>query len=90
MFGLPSRCRQTHECKPNVIVIGGGLGGLWAAQRIAEAGFQVLLFSLFEVKRSHSAYAQGGINAVLDVKGQHDYEELEELEARFDHLSWSH
>lgn len=55
-----------------VIVIGGGLGGLWATLRIAEAGASVQLFSLFEVMRSHSACAQGGINAVLDVKGQHD------------------
>jgi succinate dehydrogenase / fumarate reductase, flavoprotein subunit len=57
---------------PNVIVIGGGLGGLWATLRIADAGFPVTLFSLFEVKRSHSVCAQGGINAVLDTKGQHD------------------
>lgn len=57
---------------PNVIVIGGGLGGLWATLRIADAGFPVALFSLFEVKRSHSVCAQGGINAVLDTKGQHD------------------
>ena len=58
--------------KPNIIVVGGGLGGLWAALRIAEAGLPVDLFSLFPVKRSHSCCAQGGINAVLDVKGQHD------------------
>ncbi|QVL47025.1 MAG: succinate dehydrogenase (quinone) flavoprotein subunit [Thiocapsa sp.] len=57
---------------PNVIVIGGGLGGLWATLRIADAGFPITLFSLFEVKRSHSVCAQGGINAVLDTKGQHD------------------
>jgi succinate dehydrogenase / fumarate reductase flavoprotein subunit len=57
---------------PNVIVIGGGLGGLWATLRTADAGFPVTLFSLFEVKRSHSVCAQGGINAVLDTKGQHD------------------
>jgi succinate dehydrogenase / fumarate reductase flavoprotein subunit len=55
-----------------VIVIGGGLGGLWATLRIAEAGFRVALFSLFEVKRSHSVCAQGGINASLDTKGQRD------------------
>ena len=55
-----------------VIVIGGGLGGLWATLAIAEAGHRVMLFSLFEVMRSHSACAQGGINAVLDTKGQHD------------------
>jgi len=58
--------------KPRVIVIGGGLGGLWATLRIAEAGFPVDLFSLFEVQRSHSVCAQGGINACLDTKGEHD------------------
>jgi succinate dehydrogenase / fumarate reductase flavoprotein subunit len=55
-----------------IIVVGGGVGGLWAALRIAESGSNVDLFSLFPVKRSHSACAQGGINAVLDVKGQND------------------
>ncbi len=58
--------------KQRVAVIGGGLGGLWATLRLAEAGISVDLFSLFPVKRSHSCCAQGGINAVLDVKGQHD------------------
>ena len=58
--------------KPTAIVVGGGLGGLWAALRLAEAGVAVDLFSLFEVKRSHSACAQGGINAVMDTKGQRD------------------
>jgi len=58
--------------KPRVIVVGGGLGGLWAALRVAEGGFPVDLLSLFPVKRSHSCCAQGGINAVLDVKGQRD------------------
>ncbi len=57
---------------PRVIVVGGGLGGLWATLRIAESGFPVQLFSLFEVKRSHSVCAQGGINAVLDTKGERD------------------
>jgi succinate dehydrogenase / fumarate reductase flavoprotein subunit len=58
--------------KPTTIVVGGGLGGLWATLRLVEAGVPVQLFSLFEVKRSHSACAQGGINAVLDTKGQRD------------------
>ena len=58
--------------KPRIIVVGGGLGGLWATMRIAEAGNKVDLFSLFPVKRSHSACAQGGINACMDTKGQHD------------------
>ena len=58
--------------KPRVIVVGGGLGGLWATLRVAEQGYLVDLFSLFPVKRSHSCCAQGGINAVLDVKGDRD------------------
>lgn len=58
--------------KPRVAVVGGGLGGLWATIRATEAGHPVDLFSLFPVKRSHSCCAQGGINAVLDVKGQND------------------
>jgi len=58
--------------EPSVIVVGGGLGGLWATLRALERGLSVKLFSLFEVKRSHSACAQGGINAVQDVKGQND------------------
>ncbi len=58
--------------KQPVIVVGGGVGGLWATIRLAEAGIPVKLFSLFPVKRSHSCCAQGGINAVLDIKGQND------------------
>jgi len=58
--------------KPTFIVVGGGVGGLWATLRIAEAGYPVQLFSLFPVRRSHSCCAQGGINAVLDIKGQND------------------
>lgn len=60
------------QAKRRVIVIGGGLGGLWSALTLAHRGVRVDLFSLFEVKRSHSACAQGGINAVLDNKGQRD------------------
>lgn len=58
--------------KPKIIVVGGGLGGLWAGLKIVEAGVQVDLFSLFPVKRSHSCCAQGGINGVVDSKGQND------------------
>ncbi|WP_369163268.1 succinate dehydrogenase (quinone) flavoprotein subunit [Candidatus Thiodiazotropha sp. LNASS1] len=45
---------------------------MWSALRVAEAGFQVEIFSLFEVKRSHSVCAQGGINACFDSKGERD------------------
>ncbi len=63
---------MANKRKPRILVIGGGLGGLWATLTVASRGIPVTLFSLFEVKRSHSACAQGGINAVLDTKGEYD------------------
>lgn len=58
--------------KGTIAVVGGGLAGLMATLKIAEAGLNVELFSLVPVKRSHSACAQGGINAALDTKGEGD------------------
>ncbi|MFB5662922.1 succinate dehydrogenase flavoprotein subunit [Alteribacillus sp. HJP-4] len=55
-----------------VIVVGGGLAGLMATIKAAEAGVQVDLFSLVPVKRSHSVCAQGGINGALNTKGEGD------------------
>ena len=49
--------------QPKIIVVGGGLAGLMATIRVAEAGVPVDLFSIVPVKRSHSVCAQGGINA---------------------------
>lgn len=58
-----------------VIVVGGGLAGLAATIRVAEAGVAVDLFSMVPVKRSHSVCAQGGINACNDVARQQGYSE---------------
>ncbi|AFM39218.1 menaquinone-dependent succinate dehydrogenase/fumarate reductase, flavoprotein subunit [Desulfosporosinus acidiphilus SJ4] len=55
-----------------VIVVGGGLAGLMATIKLAEAGTQVDLFSLVPVKRSHSVCAQGGINGAVNTKGEGD------------------
>jgi succinate dehydrogenase / fumarate reductase flavoprotein subunit len=57
---------------PKIIVVGGGLAGLSAAIKIAEAGGKVDLFSIVPVKRSHSVCAQGGINAAKNLKGEGD------------------
>src|ERR1035441_2051353 len=57
---------------PRIIVVGGGLAGLAAVIKIAEAGGTVDLFSIVPVKRSHSVCAQGGINASKDLKGEGD------------------
>lgn len=58
--------------KNKVVVVGGGLAGLMATLKIAEAGIAVDLFSLVPVKRSHSACAQGGVNAAINTKGEND------------------
>jgi succinate dehydrogenase / fumarate reductase flavoprotein subunit len=58
--------------QPKIIVVGGGLAGLMATIRVAEAGVPVDLFSIVPVKRSHSVCAQGGINAAKNTKGEGD------------------
>ena len=58
--------------QPKIIVVGGGLAGLMATIRVAEAGIPVDLFSIVPVKRSHSVCAQGGINAAKNQKGEGD------------------
>src|SRR5438874_3315114 len=55
-----------------IAVVGGGLAGLAAAMKIAEAGHDVDLFSVVPVKRSHSVCAQGGINGAVNTKGEGD------------------
>jgi len=58
--------------QPKIIIVGGGLAGLMATIRVAEAGVPVDLFSIVPVKRSHSVCAQGGINAAKNQKGEGD------------------
>lgn len=55
-----------------IAVVGGGLAGLAAVMKIAEAGHAVDLFSVVPVKRSHSVCAQGGINGAVNTKGEGD------------------
>ena len=55
-----------------IAIVGGGLAGLAAAMKIAEAGHEVDMISVVPVKRSHSVCAQGGINAAVNTKGEGD------------------
>ena len=55
-----------------IAIVGGGLAGLAAAMKIAEAGHDVDLLSVVPVKRSHSVCAQGGINGAVNTKGEGD------------------
>ncbi|MGN8645719.1 succinate dehydrogenase flavoprotein subunit [Gracilibacillus sp. HCP3S3_G5_1] len=56
----------------NIIIVGGGLAGLMATIKAAEAGVHVDLLSIVPVKRSHSVCAQGGINGAVNTKGEGD------------------
>ncbi|WP_339228317.1 succinate dehydrogenase flavoprotein subunit [Oceanobacillus sp. FSL K6-2867] len=55
-----------------VAIVGGGLAGLMATIKAAEAGVKVDVFSIVPVKRSHSVCAQGGINGAVNTKGEGD------------------
>ncbi len=55
-----------------IAIVGGGLAGLAAALKIAEAGHDVDMISVVPVKRSHSVCAQGGINGAVNTKGEGD------------------
>jgi fumarate reductase flavoprotein subunit len=51
----------------DVLVIGGGLAGLRLAVAAKDRGHEVVVLSLIPAKRSHSAAAQGGMQASLAV-----------------------
>ncbi|MCL2194679.1 MAG: L-aspartate oxidase [Oscillospiraceae bacterium] len=50
----------------NVVIVGSGLAGLYAALHLAESDMRVLLLSKQAPKDSSSAMAQGGVAAVLE------------------------
>ena len=62
----------------DVLVIGGGLAGLRAGIGARRRGHDVLILSLVPPKRSHSAAAQGGMQASLGnaIKGAGDNEDV--------------
>jgi fumarate reductase flavoprotein subunit len=62
----------------DVLVIGGGLAGLRLAIAAKRRGYDALVLSLVPPKRSHSAAAQGGMQASLAnvAKGAGDSEDL--------------
>ena len=62
----------------DVLVIGGGLAGLRVAIGAKRRGHDAIILSLVPPKRSHSAAAQGGMQARLAnvIKGQGDNEDV--------------
>ena len=67
--------------KPRFVVVGGGLAGLMAVIKIAEAGFDCDVFSFVPCRRSHSVCAQGGINGAVNTKGEGDSPEIHFLDS---------
>ncbi len=73
--------RGAHAMKvvyTDVLVIGGGLAGLRVAIGARRRGHEAIVLSLVPAKRSHSAAAQGGMQASLGnvTKGQGDNEDV--------------
>jgi len=62
----------------DVLVVGGGLAGLRMAIAAKRRGHETIVLSLVPAKRSHSAAAQGGMQASLGnvIKGQGDNEDV--------------
>jgi len=62
----------------DVLVVGGGLAGLRCATGVKERGLDTVLLTLVPPKRSHSAAAQGGMQASLGncIKGEGDNEDV--------------
>jgi len=62
----------------DVLVVGGGLAGLRVAIGARRRGHDAIILSLVPPKRSHSAAAQGGMQASLGnvIKGQGDNEDV--------------
>ncbi|HEY5717974.1 MAG TPA: fumarate reductase flavoprotein subunit [Motiliproteus sp.] len=62
----------------DALVIGGGLAGLRVAIAARQRGLDAIVLSLIPAKRSHSAAAQGGMQASLasSIKGEGDNEDV--------------
>jgi fumarate reductase flavoprotein subunit len=62
----------------DVLVIGGGLAGLRIGIGAKRRGHDVIILSLVPPKRSHSAAAQGGMQASLGnvIKGEGDNDDV--------------
>ncbi|MBN2816721.1 MAG: fumarate reductase flavoprotein subunit [Campylobacterales bacterium] len=62
----------------DVLIIGGGLAGLRVATGVKERGHDAIVLTLVPPKRSHSAAAQGGMQASLanSTMGEGDNEDV--------------
>ena len=55
---------RAHSARPNIIVVGSGIAGSFAALHASRSG-EVILLTKTEMGESNSVYAQGGIAAAM-------------------------
>lgn len=62
----------------DALIVGGGLAGLRSAIAVRDKGMDTIVLSMIPVKRSHSAAAQGGMQASLgnSTMGEGDNEDV--------------
>lgn len=73
--------RRRPGLETEVLVIGGGVAGLSAALAAAEAGREVLVLCKGELQISNTAWAQGGVAAVLS-RAERSAEDAVDLHVR--------
>src|SRR3954469_4009522 len=69
--------RRRPHLEADVLVIGGGVAGLSAALAAADRGKEVLLLAKATMVDSNTAWAQGGVAAVLDDKERERADDVE-------------
>lgn len=75
LVGFDLRRRPALEA--DVLVIGGGVAGLSAALAAADQGKEVLLLAKTAMLESNTAWAQGGVAAVLDKPEREAADDIE-------------
>lgn len=65
---IPFRSSLLPQIFTDVLVVGAGVAGLRAAVSAAEAGAEVIVLSKSELSQTNTAWAQGGIAAVMDAE----------------------
>ncbi|MFM8980049.1 MAG: L-aspartate oxidase [Planctomycetia bacterium] len=66
---LPFDTHQMPQHLADVLVVGAGVAGLQAALEAARAGLRVLVLAKQHWEENNTAYAQGGVAAVLEGMG---------------------
>lgn len=66
----------------DLLCVGAGLAGERTAVEVASAGFDVICLSIVPARRSHSAAAQGGMQAALGncIMGEGDSPDIHFLD----------